>query len=92
MFLFVHKWRRVNLPLKRAMMTKLTMQKTDFSELVEAWWKTAEALNALPGCEPSRTSWHAHVFERILIMCGWTTEEWNEAVDLEREQNLKENE
>lgn len=62
----------------------MNIQKPEFIELVETWWATAEALEAMPGCEPSRSSWHAHVFERILEQCGWSVSEWNEAVDLQK--------
>jgi hypothetical protein len=60
--------------------------KPEFHVLVETWWSTAEALEAMPGCEPPRASWHAHVFERILEQCGWTVQEWNEAVDLQKKK------
>ena len=64
----------------------MSNDKPEFHELVETWWATAEALEALPGCPPSRTDWHAHVFERILEQCGWTVKEWNEAVDLQKQK------
>lgn len=64
----------------------MTDEKPDFHELVETWWKTAEVLEAVPPCDESRTSWHAHVFERILKQCGWTVQEWNEAVDLQKKK------
>lgn len=57
------------------------MDKPEYNELVDAWWKTAEVLDAMPGCDESRKSWHANVFEKILTSCGWTVQEWNEAVD-----------
>lgn len=59
--------------------------KAEFHELVDTWWKTAEALEAMPGaCEPGRKDWHAWVFERILDYCGWTTQEWNDAVEAQK--------
>ncbi len=61
-------------------------EKPDFHELVETWWKTAEALEAMPGSDPGRVTWHAHVFERILKQCGWTVMEWNETVDLQKKK------
>lgn len=61
-------------------------EKPEYHELVDAWWKTAEVLDALPGCDPNRSVWHAHVFERILDQCGWTVQEWNAAVDLQKQK------
>jgi len=58
----------------------LNAVKADFSELADTWWKTATALEALPGAEQVRVDWHAHVFEKILVQCGWTVQEWNEVV------------
>lgn len=60
--------------------------KPEFHELVETWWRTAEVMEAMPGSEETRINWHAHVFERILVSCGWTTEEWNDAVDLQKQK------
>ena len=52
--------------------------KAEYDDLVDAWWKTADALDARPPTEESRINWHAHVFERILVQCGWSVQEWNE--------------
>lgn len=60
------------------------MTKPEFHELVDTWWKTAEILEAMPGCEKARTDWHASVFERILSQVGWSTEEWNVAVEQQK--------
>ncbi len=64
----------------------MVTDKPEYHELVDAWWKTAEALDALPGCDRSRTDWHANVFEGILKQCGWTVKEWNDAVDLQKQR------
>ncbi len=55
--------------------------KAQLSDLIDAWWKTAKEMNAMPDtASDSLKLWHAGVFESILIQCGWTTLEWNEAV------------
>ncbi len=62
------------------------MPKADYRELVDAWWKTADALEALPGAERIRVDWHARMFEGILTQCGWTVQEWNIVVASEKEK------
>jgi hypothetical protein len=64
----------------------MNVGKPEYFELVDTWWKTAEALDALPGCKKSKMDWHAHVFERILDQCGWSVKEWNEAVSLQKQK------
>lgn len=55
--------------------------RAELNDLVDAWWKTAEAMDAMPDtASPDRKSWHARVFEKILEQCGWTTPEWNDVV------------
>lgn len=59
----------------------MTRGKAELNELIDTWWRTAEAMEARPGCSEARTNWHAHVFDGILKACGWTTLEWNDALD-----------
>lgn len=67
--------------------------KAELADLVETWWSTARVMEAMPGkCSAERSSWHAHTFEKILTQCGWTTTEWNEAIDQEHERRRRENE
>jgi hypothetical protein len=58
--------------------------KADYLELVDAWWKSAEALEALPGAADYRVDWHSRIFETVLRHCGWTVEEWNNVVEAEK--------
>ena len=57
-------------------------QKADYDDLADAWWKTAKCMKAIPQEETSEAIrvWHSTVFEKILIQCGWTIEEWNQIV------------
>ena len=53
--------------------------KADYVDLVDVWWKTAEVFEVgAVAAEPARVNWHASVFERILIQCGWSVQEWND--------------
>ena len=64
--------------------------KADYVDLVDAWWKTAELFEVTPTTvEAVRTSWHAHVFERILIQCGWSVQEWNDTIASELNKTQK---
>jgi hypothetical protein len=64
-------------------------QKADYDELADAWWKTAKCMNAVPSEETSEAIrvWHSTVFEKILIQCGWTIEEWNQIVSEKTNKN-----
>jgi hypothetical protein len=56
-------------------------QRAELDDLVDAWWKTAEAMGvSAEVADESLSSWHAQIFVAILNQCGWTTAEWNEAV------------
>ncbi len=50
-------------------------------DLIDVYWKTADALDADSDDGP-RHEWHLQVFEKILIHCGWTVDEWNTEMDL----------
>jgi len=58
--------------------------KAKYMDLVDTWWKTADVLDARPPANDTRVSWHAHVFEKILIQCGWSVQEWNETIEIEK--------
>jgi hypothetical protein len=61
--------------------------KAELTDLIDVWWKTADIMEASSAsASQERKSWHAHIFEKILIQCGWTIEEWNEAMDLMKEE------
>lgn len=55
--------------------------KAEFNDLVDAWWKTAAALEAVPPADEQRINWHAFVFEKILTQCGWSVQEWNDHIE-----------
>lgn len=57
-------------------------RKANYDDLADAWWKTAHCMKAVPSDETSEAMkiWHSVVFEKILIQCGWTIEEWNQIV------------
>ncbi len=59
------------------------MSEVTYEDLVDAWWKTADAMNVTKddSCPKWLRSWHTSVFERILQQCGWTVERWNHAVE-----------
>lgn len=62
--------------------------RAELNDLVDVWWKTAEAMEATPAlASKERQEWHARVFEKILDQCGWTTTEWNDAVVPKEEEN-----
>lgn len=61
-----------------------TESKAEYVDLVDAWWKTAEVLEARPPTEDVRVNWHARVFEKILTQCGWSVQEWNETIEAEK--------
>lgn len=62
--------------------------RAELNDLVDVWWKTAEAMEALPAiADQKRKDWHARVFEKILNQCGWTTLEWNDAVVPKKQEN-----
>lgn len=61
--------------------------KAAYKDLVDAWWKIAEAMDAMPPATEARSQWVSNVFGRLLDQCGWTIDEWNEAVDTEKESN-----
>lgn len=66
-------------------------ERADFDELVDAWWKTARAMDAMPGdCSDKRRDWHAWNFEKVLTSNGWTTAEWNEAVEARKASEPRE--
>lgn len=55
--------------------------KADIHELIDIWWKTAEIMDAMPATASQELkNWHAYVFEKILIQCGWSVTEWNNTV------------
>lgn len=75
-------WSRDLHLIKCGTVTLTSMGKAKLNDLIDTWWKTAEAMEARPGeCSPERSAWHASVFESVLIQCGWSVSEWNEAVD-----------
>jgi hypothetical protein len=63
----------------------LVNPKAQLNDLVDTWWKTSEIMNVSNEAPQELVSWHAYVFERILIQCGWNSEEWNKAVAPEKE-------
>lgn len=58
--------------------------KAEYVDLVDTWWKTADVLDARPPTNEARSNWHAVVFERILVQCGWSVQEWNEIIETEK--------
>ena len=58
--------------------------KADYKDLIDVWWETARVLEALPGADDTHVGWHSSIFEKILVQCGWTVEEWNEAVETDK--------
>ena len=65
-------------------LTMSNAARAKYGDLVDAWWETAKALEAMPGADAVRVNWHAKIFERILAQCGWTVEEWNVSVATEK--------
>lgn len=59
--------------------------KAQLNDLIDTWWKTTEIMDVTNNSPQERINWHAYVFERILMQCGWTSEEWNKAVVPEKE-------
>lgn len=57
--------------------------KATLEDLIDVWWKTADIMGASSQEDPTKCAWHSHVFDNILIHCGWTVDEWNEALEIE---------